>query len=112
MDDFQRQAAETSLLEMFNKSYFDICTVDRVAALMGISVRGSPDYMALHALHCVDYSRMPPKLKEELPRRVASVLGIPPFDLTPLRQISTPATVVDMEPETKRSGFMRLLGAK
>lgn len=64
-DQFSRQAVATSIKAMFQKGYYDICTVDKCLRTLGITPIAS-QYNPLSALHCVHYDTMTPAFREEL----------------------------------------------
>jgi|SRR5882724_5043130 len=74
--DLAQQAIATALNKMLRQSYFDICTLDKCADLMGIALKGNPDYKILSTLHCVHYAEMPTDLRLSIPMLIKDCLGI------------------------------------
>lgn len=58
-----------ALNELFTKKHFNICALDSVLEVMNGTDR-SEAYKLLRTLHCVDYSAMPPELRERIPALV------------------------------------------
>lgn len=110
MTDLKKLAALTALNNMMAGNYFDICTIDKVADLLGIP-RGGESYKTLSALHCIHYAKMPKELRDAIPELIEEVLGV-----APAYQFATLTSgVIDVRPvpaAPQRSGFLRLLGAK
>jgi hypothetical protein len=110
-DDLKQLSALTSLNHMMRGGHFSICTIDSVAELLGIEVRGSEAYKVLRPLHCIDWNKMPPALKDAVPGLINECLGIAPaFQFTNVQQ----GQIVDLTPgatPAKRS-VLQLLGLK
>jgi hypothetical protein len=92
------------------KTYFDICTIDSVADLLGVQCKGGEAYKTLRPLHCVQWQQMPDELRREVPGLIQQCLGIEPqFQFKTAR-----AEVIELvtpEPASpKRTGLLRLLG--
>ena len=107
MTDLKQLSALTALNSMMAKDWFDICTVDRVAELLGVSCGGSEAYKILHPLHCVAWAKMPQELRDAVPGLIQECIGIAPqyqFKTTQQPVIEVSATTN----EPKR-GFLRLL---
>jgi hypothetical protein len=112
MSDLTQQIALTALNDMMSKGHFNICTIDRVAELLGVQLRGSAAYKALGPLHCIDWARMPQEVRDAVPGLIQECLGIAPvFQFKTAQQ-----RVIDItpyaEPKPERKGFLRLLGGK
>lgn len=119
--ELKQEIAITVLNNMMRESYFSICAVRDAANLLGIPVNGEA-YDALKALHCVDYSRMSPVVRQAIPQLIAEVFNRPDifqFQLPSQRNIleaENKATIVDVQatvvtPQPKpRSMIVRLLG--
>jgi hypothetical protein len=105
-EDLKQLSALTALNNMMAGSHFSICTVDRVAEMMGKPLRGSEAYSILQPLHCIDWAKMPPQLREAVPGLIAECLGIEPsFQFKTLEQ-----PVIEVTPTPERRGFLQLLG--
>lgn len=105
MDDLKQLAAMTALNEMLAGNHFSICTIDNVGKLLGVNPKGEA-YDTLSTLHCIDYSKMPAKLRDAIPDLIRQCLGVEAiYRFTTLQQ-----QVIDVTPERKRGGFMRLIG--
>jgi hypothetical protein len=72
-------AAQAALQKMLAESSFSICTIDRIADMMGIKPNHEA-YSILRTLHCVNYNQMPADLLEKLPELICSVLSSPAFE--------------------------------
>jgi hypothetical protein len=107
MADLKHLSALTALNAMMAKGYFDICTVDSVAELLGVSVRGSDAYKTLRPLHCVHWPQMPQELREAVPGLIQECLGVEPaFQFKTLQP-----GVIEVRPaEPRRGSLLRLLG--
>ena len=68
------QIALLALNQMFQKGYFDICTLDKVIDLLGV-VPEREVYAQLRVLHCVDWKVMPTSLYNEVPNMIKRCLG-------------------------------------
>lgn len=74
----QMECIRTALRVMWDKGYFDICTIDNILKVTG----GIPDrknYDALRLLHCVHFKDMSRNLRLELPRMVQLVVESEPM---------------------------------
>lgn len=69
----KRLVVQAVMGNLFEKSYFDICTIDKVCKIIG-SRKAGEAYNLLSALHCVDYSAMSPELRERIPHLVNECL--------------------------------------
>lgn len=105
MDDIKQLAAMTALNNMLAGEHFSICTIDSVANLLNVHPKGEA-YTTLHALHCIDYAKMPPKLREAIPELIRQCLGVE----TIYRFQTLHQQIVDVTSPPKRGGFLRLIG--
>lgn len=83
MTGLQIEVIRTAVEEMFRKGHFSICTIDQCLKITG----GVPDrkaYDMLHALHCVEFKSMSPRLRLELPRLVQLVIESRPMNCVEL----------------------------
>ena len=113
--DLKELAAVTALNDMMAKGWFSICTIDNVGKMLGRNPRGEA-YDILHSLHCIHFDKMPPALRDEIPRLIEQCL-----DCAPTHRFSTirQHRVIDItppaaEPEPARAeepkrGLLRLL---
>lgn len=62
-----------AIQNLFEKNYFSICTLDNALAIVGAR-QGGEAYRMLHALHCMDYSKMNPELRARIPHLVNECL--------------------------------------
>ena len=105
MSDLKQQIALTSLNNMMDKGYFDICTVDSVAELLGVNAKGDA-YSMLRPLHCVHWDKMPPEVREAVPGLIQECLGVAPvFKFKTLE-----ALVIDVGPAPKKASVLQRLG--
>jgi len=79
LDSFQQQAATVAVKKMFQGSYFSICDLDALITLIGC-ILPTKDYQALKCLHCVQWSDMPPELRNVVMERVVGILQSSGFD--------------------------------
>lgn len=103
MDDIKRTVAVVALNDMMSKGHFNICAIDRIAEMLGVNPKGEA-YRTLAPLHCVDFSKMPPELKQMIPGLIKQCL-----DLEPTYQFVLPKA--EQAPGSQR-GIMKLLGMK
>lgn len=78
MTSLQIEVARTAIDEMFRGGHFSICVIDNILKLTGGVPRGQ-DYDTLRLLHCVDFKRMPPNVRIELPRLIQRVIESSPI---------------------------------
>lgn len=78
-NDLKLLAAKAALDKMFKDGYFSISTIDRIADMLSVHVKGET-YSMLHTLHCVHYKDMDPYLLEQLPMLIMKVFGSSRFD--------------------------------
>ena len=79
MPETQQLVLRTATRKLFDQSYFDICTVDKLMKLIGTHAN-TPAYTQLSALHCVHYADMPKDLRERIPHLVRECLAGPTAD--------------------------------
>ncbi len=103
LSNFQATAAAVALNKMFSGTHFSICDLDKLASLIGVQL-GGLDYQALHNLHCVKWSDMPPMLREQVREKSIELLGLPPeiIDSTAKREPEVP------QPSAETRGGIRL----
>jgi hypothetical protein len=73
MPEVKRLVVQTALNSLFTENFFSICTLDKVMDIIGANDK-TEAYKQLRALHCVHYNKMPPELREILPRLVNEAL--------------------------------------
>lgn len=73
LPDTRRMVVETTLTKLLNDRHFSICALDKVLEIVGGRQSGEA-YKLLGALHCVDYTAMPPELRERIPALVNECL--------------------------------------
>lgn len=105
-DDLRQLSALAALNDMFRKGHLSICTIDKVARLLGVDPKGE-SYDILSAVHCVDFSQMPLALRDAVPRLIRQCLGVDQiFQFEELR-----GQVVEFShAQPQRQGVMKLLG--
>mgnify|MGYP003575110064 CR=1 FL=1 len=104
--DLKQLAAVTALNEMMAGSHFSICTIDRIATMLSVNVKGEA-YEVLHTLHCINWAKMPQELREAVPGLIKECLGF-----APVYQFKTvQPEVIDVMP-SRKSGFLKLLGGR
>lgn len=106
MENLKQASALTALNEMMAKSYFCICTIDKVATLLGVNPKGEA-YNILSPLHCIDFAKMPDELRHAIPGLIEQCLGVAPaYRFSTLER----GRIVEVNPSPSKSGLMRLLG--
>ncbi len=73
MPETKRLVVQAAVQKLFEKDWFDICTLDRLLTIVK-SRQGGPAYDLLHALHCVHYGKMDPELRARIPQLVNECL--------------------------------------
>ena len=113
--DLKELAAVTALNAMMAKGWMDICTIRSVAEMLGRDPRGEA-YDILHSLHCIHFDKMPPALREEIPRLIEQCLNCEPthrFSTVQQHRVIdiTPPAAPAEEPseDAPRRGLMWLL---
>lgn len=102
-------SALTALNSMMEKGHFDICCVRSVGELLGVDPKAHPSFAILQPLHCVDFAKMPPPLREAIPSLVQDCLGVSPtFQFTSVR----PGAIVDVSPKPQKAPLLRLFGSR
>lgn len=120
LNELKQEAAITAINKMMNSSFFSICAIDKAGQTLNINV-SCEAYDILHALHCVDFSKMSPTMRQSIPHLIAEC-----FNRPDIFQFPTPSerraaatmtiqaeTVIDAEPVVatpKPNFFQRLLG--
>lgn len=112
MDDLKALAALTALNEMFASSHFSICTIDKVATLLGVHPQRDA-YNTLRTLHCVDWNRMPRQLRDSVPQLVQQALadGSTPVQFELKREANQALQVLDQSKYTRRPLLQRLFSS-
>ena len=104
MEHLKELAAMTAVNEQLKARHWSICVIDRAARLLNVSARGDA-YDILHALHCIDYNKMPRELRDSIPDLIKQCLGINPvFQFSTMQQ-----EVIDVNPARK---LLRAIGLK
>ena len=111
MDDIKALAALTALNEMFASRYFDVCTIDKVAKLLGVRPEREA-YDVLHALHCIHWDKMPRELHDRVPGLVQQALGQGDavFQMELKQPTNNALQVLDQSKHTRRPFMQRVLG--
>lgn len=109
MDDIKQIAAMTSLNSMFQKGYFDICTIDSVGKMLSINPKGNA-YDILRTLHCIHFVKMPKLLRDQVPELIRQCLDVEPtFQFTFAETTERALAVVVSDPPTEKRGLLRRL---
>lgn len=74
MSTFDQVIIEKALDKLFTEKYFDICKLDELGKLLGVSPQHHPHYRKLRILHCEHYADMPPVILAELQQKVMECL--------------------------------------
>lgn len=113
MSELKQMAALTSLNDMMQKGYPCICTIDKIAEMLGVNPKGEA-YTILRTLHCVHFEKMPPELKSQIPELIKQCLSIEPtYQFAQIHHATVVADpLADVERQEGRRGFMRLLTGK
>lgn len=104
----QRMAVNAALRKMFENSYFDVCTLDTIAHSIGVNAKANPNYDLLRLIHCVNWSKMDPALRAEVPRLMADVLQIKPDQLSMVEEVRQAAS----PPKTMYEQLRLLVGGR
>ena len=72
---FEKSVISLKVSALFEANHFCISDLQEIGEMLGINVRQHPNYKYLHALHCIDYSKMPPDIINELQHRVTECLS-------------------------------------
>lgn len=76
--DTRQMAMRVAAQTLFSGSRFDICAVRDLMDLAGVGrYHECEAFKILHALHCVDYARMPDELRVRIPHLVNECLRPP-----------------------------------
>jgi len=104
-DELKHATVVTALNDMIRRGWFSISCIDNCAEILGISTRGSEAHTLLRALHCVEFAKMPPEVRAQVPELIKQVLRFEVF--IPASSVST-----DSKGEELKRGFWRgLLGS-
>jgi hypothetical protein len=105
VSDLKQQIALTALNEMMSGNHFNICTIDRVGSMLGVNPKGDA-YSMLSPLHCIDWAKMPPEVREAVPSLIQECLGVSPvFKFKTLEPL-----VIEVSPAPKKPGVLQRLG--
>lgn len=105
MSDLKQQIALHALNEMMAGRHFSICTIDTVGEMLGIKPSG-PARAMLAPLHCLDWGKMPPEVREAVPGLIQECLGVAPaFKFKTLEPL-----VIEVGPAPKKAGILQRLG--
>ncbi|HDS1834342.1 TPA: hypothetical protein QEM98_000427 [Stenotrophomonas maltophilia] len=110
MDDLKALAALTALNEMFAGSHLSICTIDKVATLLGVHPERDA-YDTLHALHCVHWNKMPRELRDRVPELIQRALGngTAAFQFELKQPSNNALQLLDQSKHTRRPLLQRLI---
>lgn len=109
MSDLKKLSAVTAVNDMLRKGYANICTIDTIARMLGADPKGDA-YNILRTLHCVEFSTMPPELRDAVPELIRQCLDVAPtyqFEF-PIPAPVTIDRVIDAMPP-KEGGLLRRL---
>jgi hypothetical protein len=106
MDNFEQQAIVTALKKMFKGGYFDICTVDACAKIIGCIPPSNP-YNALRAIHCVNWGDMQSSFRNDVVEKVMVCLSSPTIDFSCIYEVFRENKTVE---ETSKKKLFGLLG--
>lgn len=111
MTDTKALVAAAALNKMFKGSHFSICTIDSVAAMLGVHPEKQA-YDLLRPLHCVDWSAMPIELRNQVPVLIEQALagGFTAFEVSIAPQGNQALQVIDATPQTRRPLLRRIFG--
>lgn len=78
MNEFRKEAVQTLVNKLFTESSFSICTLDQIIELTGVTphhgIRAE-----LRAFHCVSYSQMSERTRQQIQEKVVECLRGDPF---------------------------------
>lgn len=69
----RRMVVEQALNNLLSNAHFSICSIDNIATVMGVS-RDTEAYRLLRTLHCMDYAKMSPQMRDALPHLINEAL--------------------------------------
>ena len=114
-EELKRLSAETALNHMMSSGHFSICAVRDAAKLLGVNPQGEA-FDILHALHCIDWDKMPTTLRDAVPDLIEQVIGVQPTYVFRLGGRQQARHIVDITPAAEAlpqpRGFLRLLGGR
>jgi hypothetical protein len=109
MSDLKQMAALAALNKMMSGGYFDICTIDSIIKMLGVTA--DPDaYTTLRAIHCVHFDKMPRELYASIPaliQRVLSGAQVFQFELRAGPDVPLLSGLIEQK---KKPLLMRILG--
>lgn len=74
LPELKKMVVQTAMKKLFDEKYFSICTVRKIAELIGAPKRGAA-WSMLETLHCIDYADMPDELRESIPYLINECLA-------------------------------------
>jgi len=86
MTEIEKMVITTALRKMFTGNHFSICTVDHCLKIAG-AIAPKADYNALSALHCIEWSEMPPELRDYVFATTLNLFTHTGFQLDQLMQL-------------------------
>jgi hypothetical protein len=105
MEDLKQQIALVALNEMMAGNHLSICTIDSVAEMLGVK----PDKEAratLAPLHCINWSKLPPEVRDAVPGLIQKCLGVAPvFKFRTLEPV-----VIEVRTAQKKQSMIQRLG--
>lgn len=108
---FDDALIETALRNMFEKGWFDICTMREIVKVTGVIPRQDiMDRLAL--IHCVNFGKMPRQMLEALPGMISEALNGYRIDFDAIvRPPQLPReTIVTPAEAQRKHPLLRLLG--
>lgn len=110
-------AALAALNDELASPSFSICTLDKVAKMLGVNPK-CESYDILHTIHCVHYDKLAPELRDAIPKLIQDCVGQTPafqFDTTSevfSARAARLSAAIDacVDAQKPRRGLLRLLG--
>lgn len=95
LPEFQQLAAAAAIRKLFSNRHFNVCDLDAIAQVLGVKhLMQGADYDALHALHCVDWRDMGPRLTQLTRDKCLQLLGLQ----ADIVDMETPAPAAETPP--------------
>jgi len=101
MSRLHRQIVETCLRDMVDRGWFSVCEFDKCVRLLKVCVPDETRH-ALAPLHCVDFGKMPPDVRDYVLETCAQLFDLPVLVLRG-------GKLVNVTPEPAHRGRLRRL---
>ncbi|KKL64721.1 hypothetical protein LCGC14_2162200 [marine sediment metagenome] len=107
MDEIDRRVAQTALKDMFERSHFNICTIDKIIQMTGC-IPDKQNYNRLSALHCIHWNTMEKDVRQWCFETTINLFDNTGFDLEMINGVLREKNLIE---EAEASpGFFKKLG--